>query len=1357
MIKEVPYPFFEANQVLSASSLNNLVNYLINEDGLTRNYLGGMGIACGLKASLDSETPAQIRISSGFGFTSLGHLIKIENDCILTHYAEINNIRPSQFIRDCVIDESHPCGYTQDEIDQFREDTPIEGIIELRTMEEGGTILPDFDGQNRAFYQNRCIVLLIFRIEESVGPCLDTCDSGGKKVRFEIKKLMVPRNILNRLFCLCDQEDEAPEACEDPHLFRLRFCMDMEMAASVDTDPGRVNLEPEDEVKANLFGNYRAITGLCPEGEDQFVCDDPLARIQAAYDCAYSTYGGLLNLNFAGNPFTSYFTNIQETIGQIGGEESSVAPNLRHLYLQYVYDYLKDLIAAYEEFMACACQLEGTVICPDRCLFPGFLVLGGLGFDEIERDPCCRTDFIPTCNQTNQPNLIRKSRFLFERMIKLVSSFSLPEDKAIREGDLLDIYVTPSQKPSRLLSERAIPYYYQKDRFEEIRACWNYGLSRKQRFLSIPAYYAITEDNENLRLTRNLDAHDFFRIEGHLGYLISDAFDEIRRLRDCYNLPFDVKCVKLGPPSREVDACPDDFMGDMEVECEDLLAPYLVAREEFLCKLEAEFPDSDLNGVLPDRLKPEPEMDEEQTGIRLFKHRFAQFLRDFLSQVLNGEVPPPVDDIDNEIQNLIMALESRIAVIGEEDPLPIIISNSLICCLKVLWGFIDILNEIIEERTRQLKEEKRFVNFAKQHPGMEHLAGVERGGTFVIVYCDLTDDKGVCQPRVVADFSLPYYCCASGGGTTIVNTFEPSPVIFICKKIFCCPNDPPVPPNPPLPASHEIGLYPAGGDFPTAMDGVGNDIDGAIVEQDGKYFFNPAALSKELFGDNHSLDITISYSYRGQTTSTIVTVWREPMRCFVSGIDEDTNVLTLTSRQPPYEGVYYKWEIFRIVSPGDSSLDIDPVFQLLYLLEGEQEESFIFPIPNEVSGEVRVQLTVTNPGCEVVCKENVDVGEPVSDEPDEEEEPDEEDEFEMEDPEEEPITEAPGTETEEEGEMTTEDLDEADGATEDSAELDVVGEETVEEETDSDTEESTEVESVEVTAEVQVVTDEAEAESNEESPSEEEIEEESPTITEAGEAVSDVEDSSEVLEDVVEDIEATIEESEQEETTVEEVMMEERIDTDAATEEGIGDTSQEEGEPEVTEREVEPDLLVGGELLELETLAKEADLPAADEVGVEKEGTEEILVEKIYWYEERLHGYQAMLEEMAADKNLKRFVCFERGVSLVNNGMELQDFNEMYQKNARLIITTMKRSDKVDGEKMVRLLAITTSCFLDKQIRHYPEEVPEETASIIAKLNPYLREAGLSTDELLRVWNMDQLKNQVPALIDEYIQLLKAD
>jgi hypothetical protein len=49
-----------------------------------------------------------------------------------------------------------------------------------------------------------------------------------------------------------------------------------------------------------------------------------------------------------------------------------------------------------------------------------------------------------------------------------------------------------------------------------------------------------------------------------------------------------------------------------------------------------------------------------------------------------------------------------------------------------------------------------FSKYAAEHPGMEHLAGAPAGGTFIVV-------AEIWQGDPIADFALPYRCCAECG------------------------------------------------------------------------------------------------------------------------------------------------------------------------------------------------------------------------------------------------------------------------------------------------------------------------------------------------------------------------------------------------------------------------------------------------------------------------------------------------------------------------------------------------------------------------------------------------------------------
>lgn len=79
------YIFFEPDQVLTNDHLNQLFGYLDQQERWTRNKLIGVGILCGLELSYDSSA-GSISISGGVGITSQGYLI---NSCPPATYTSV--------------------------------------------------------------------------------------------------------------------------------------------------------------------------------------------------------------------------------------------------------------------------------------------------------------------------------------------------------------------------------------------------------------------------------------------------------------------------------------------------------------------------------------------------------------------------------------------------------------------------------------------------------------------------------------------------------------------------------------------------------------------------------------------------------------------------------------------------------------------------------------------------------------------------------------------------------------------------------------------------------------------------------------------------------------------------------------------------------------------------------------------------------------------------------------------------------------------------------------------------------------------------------------------------------------------
>jgi len=129
-----------------------------------------------------------------------------------------------------------------------------------------------------------------------------------------------------------------------------------------------------------------------------------------------------------------------------------------------------------------------------------------------------------------------------------------------------------------------------------------------------------------------------------------------------------------------------------------------------------------------------------------------------------------------------------------------------------------------------------FNEYIEKHPGLEHKRGVERKGTFVMVYQSFGRD-GV---KIVADFSLPYICC-----TPKVDVKLTLPETVICT------NASPIP----------FTVFP--------MNGVvkaNTGLNAGVELIDRQYFFNPSLVNGELYGEE------ITFTVNGKPTNCSIKV-----------------------------------------------------------------------------------------------------------------------------------------------------------------------------------------------------------------------------------------------------------------------------------------------------------------------------------------------------------------------------------------------------------------------------------------------------------------------------------------------------
>jgi len=140
----------------------------------------------------------------------------------------------------------------------------------------------------------------------------------------------------------------------------------------------------------------------------------------------------------------------------------------------------------------------------------------------------------------------------------------------------------------------------------------------------------------------------------------------------------------------------------------------------------------------------------------------------------------------------------------------------------------DVVSELLSE-------------FLERKPGLEHVAGVEPGGTFALIYNSETDNQ------VLADFSLPYLCCS-----------KKDPVFLVLPANKLCQRDPAV----------EMTLVPLDAQVKAFVNGTQIP---AVTQSGGQKLFDPGLVNSSYFGQ------TITFTVNDEPVESTMVVYAEPV------------------------------------------------------------------------------------------------------------------------------------------------------------------------------------------------------------------------------------------------------------------------------------------------------------------------------------------------------------------------------------------------------------------------------------------------------------------------------------------------
>lgn len=775
------YPVFEPNQLLTNTHLNQLRTYLDVQDRLSRVKLVGMGIVCGLEVSYKNNT---ISISGGTGVTSQGFLIDLPNGdfdkCVKANYIDPENYVPFM--------KSSPGSTEQIEMHELFP-KGVKVPVGVETIDFGSADYPNF-------LKDKVVVLFVEYDNVDLESCLgQNCDDKGIARKFTVRKLLLNCDDVDKIirdgyekfpFENADDKDETLNGS-----LNLRFNQDYMAIAPATLISHNVSYENYLEAYQKLKKPQLLEDRFLAVFKDAKV--NPMDGLAQKIEDAYRRF----------NPLLGDLSN-KEVLKKLKERfKKFLDESIENHTIQYYYDYAKDLVMAYNEFFDGAFELTAEC-CPNKLAFKQHLVLGkvtlGLGCPENE-DLCkpkvYRTHFIQSPIYNQQKAKLAQVRNNFNRLLQMIDGYqSSPPEKA-------PLKITPSDEKQHPLALRSIPFYYKP---KPLWKYWNYNLSKKCRIEWNLGYhlggYEIKNDESTVYPPAFCsDQHNFYRIEGLLEKSYSEIVKELEILKRKFQLEFDVMALKLqkdgGPLSQQSNCGITDIKEDYlqlrnEIIAETKKYTWLISKFFYFITNSREI----MGDILGDGTDGKDDTNDDTgkpgaasgytTGYQ--KTSPIDAFKDIMQSIDEVEdlikaMPICIEqfkmdefqDAYKELQELsfiiAVAFENVLRGFSKGTTLVSILMAPMIQSFierffLVNYGFIGSiydLNDILRsnwdvkmksiifsyrERLDALDNAKLFCNFAKNNPGLEHMAGVPKGGTFIMVY---GSEK---NPKVVADFAL---------------------------------------------------------------------------------------------------------------------------------------------------------------------------------------------------------------------------------------------------------------------------------------------------------------------------------------------------------------------------------------------------------------------------------------------------------------------------------------------------------------------------------------------------------------------------------------------------------------------------
>lgn len=728
---------FENNQVLTAGQLNKITDYLDTQNRLTRVKLIGVGILSGLEVDATKEG---ITLSRGIAITTDGDLFNVESNIFydrLVPFEDKNAQYP--YFRS----ENKPITMYEMIPSTAKAKKTITWPVFLKKIKEKTS---DYVG-----------VLYLEHYLYDPDICSGTdCDNLGKEEIMNLKFLIIPLKEMGKI------------AATLPVLNQSLFQMKKYQAVRV------ILTTSNTESYSDYINQYlTVINSTAPSLIEQL-------------KKSYTACSPLLSEIYDDQDPTTVWDKMISKIAESASSNKTKA--------QYVYDFLLDLAHAYNEFRETVFETQGWDFSGIRkklaetdprylaelgfklnllletktslvrgnplfreygfhalgegniALFPKHILLGLLTPGDNESAGALRHTFYPSPALSDGVDRIAHARFLHLKIHKMIHSFSLPKED-------VSVKITPSKSPVFALSERSIPFYYRHGEDIMLYKYWNYSSYRRNDPDNILSYNA--DKYSDIKFVENpldydLSGYDFFRVEGHIGKKADEAVQIIQAYIRNKNLPIKVIPLQVNnilTGLRPLPILPNKFYTDLH-------RMHFLLRNDISSKFReamdyteglrntmittAEKSDKEREFITPYMENANRHIDQMNSNIGEAMSNLNQTTNNFDHQAYSTSVQRIIKTA-GDIQAGIRAVSSK----SSNSPL-----DSIVASTNFYW--LGWISELIKEKEVQQTKARQLEDFLRDHPGLEHKAGVDSGGTFILVY-------GALGENVLGDLALPYY------------------------------------------------------------------------------------------------------------------------------------------------------------------------------------------------------------------------------------------------------------------------------------------------------------------------------------------------------------------------------------------------------------------------------------------------------------------------------------------------------------------------------------------------------------------------------------------------------------------------